>query len=631
MASFQGFTGTPSCCPEYTNTSGNDIRLGVLYDHQLNYDWMIGARLSYMSHQVEFQSDEALEIFLIPEMQSYNGTSTHFLNSDLEIIYLDINSGYSPIKSLNLIGGLKFGFISGGTFEQIERITDPVDRGIFKEEGTSFRNFYSGEINEISSFQFALNAGVSYRLPLNKSKSLFLVPELFYHYNTTSPVSNVSWNFHSFTAGLAIKYRQPPPPPPPPSQPPNPPYPKLEKVKLVPNLFASVKANKVDSLGKKKKDLNLKVEDFVTINMRPLLNFIFFEDNSSDIPERYSIFNSPEEIDFEMNNLENLDGLKTYYEVLNIYAKRLQDNPDESITLIGTNSDENKEENNLKLSRERSEKVKSYLTDVWGIEAERIKVKARNLPQMASRSDTLTGLQENRRVEIIASPVISGSVMTVDTLRLIPDTKFKFDIEVESGAGIKNWRLVVEQNNDIVKEISGNGKPGNDVIWTIDKNSNRELFYGNRFNYYVEVEDTLGQKYKSAPRIIPVDRLTVDKKRLEQRKDMEYEYYSLILFDYGRSDLGSEHKKVVDFVKHRISKGSKVRVFGYSDSVGDERINERISRSRAFAVARRLNVLNLEIEGVGESQLLFDNELPEGRFYCRTVRIEIETPVNQDE
>jgi hypothetical protein len=32
-------------------------------------------------------------------------------------------------------------------------------------------------------------------------------------------------------------------------------------------------------------------------------------------------------------------------------------------------------------------------------------------------------------------------------------------------------------------------------------------------------------------------------------------------------------------------------------------------------------------EGVGNAELLFNNDIPEGRFYCRTVNIVVKTPV----
>jgi arginase family enzyme len=36
------------------------------------------------------------------------------------------------------------------------------------------------------------------------------------------------------------------------------------------------------------------------------------------------------------------------------------------------------------------------------------------------------------------------------------------------------------------------------------------------------------------------------------------------------------------------------------------------------------------VKGLGESVLLYDNSQPEGRFYCRTVEIVVETPIEKN-
>ncbi len=60
--------------------------------------------------------------------------------------------------------------------------------------------------------------------------------------------------------------------------------------------------------------------------------------------------------------------------------------------------------------------------------------------------------------------------------------------------------------------------------------------------------------------------------------------------------------------------------------------NQQLSEQRAFAVR---NVILVErpdatissTQGIGPSRLPYDNDLPEGRYYCRTVSIEMKTPV----
>jgi outer membrane protein OmpA-like peptidoglycan-associated protein len=61
--------------------------------------------------------------------------------------------------------------------------------------------------------------------------------------------------------------------------------------------------------------------------------------------------------------------------------------------------------------------------------------------------------------------------------------------------------------------------------------------------------------------------------------------------------------------------------------MGNEKLNKRIATQRAMAVAKHLDIPDTQIIGIGQENLLYDNTLPEGRFYCRTVRITIETPI----
>jgi OOP family OmpA-OmpF porin len=123
--------------------------------------------------------------------------------------------------------------------------------------------------------------------------------------------------------------------------------------------------------------------------------------------------------------------------------------------------------------------------------------------------------------------------------------------------------------------------------------------------------------------------LTLERKNVEKLPDRTIEKISLILFDYDRSDLGAQNREILRQAARRLTTKSTLIVRGYTDALGDENYNQRLSERRADAVRGQLDGLLSGVptrsEGVGESRLLFDNELPEGRFYCRTVQVLIET------
>jgi outer membrane protein OmpA-like peptidoglycan-associated protein len=101
-------------------------------------------------------------------------------------------------------------------------------------------------------------------------------------------------------------------------------------------------------------------------------------------------------------------------------------------------------------------------------------------------------------------------------------------------------------------------------------------------------------------------------------------FYSLILFDFGRSQLSPAHIRTIDLVNARTTSTARAKVFGFTDRLGEESLNLQLSAERAKAVARYLKATVVETVGKGINTELYDNSLPEGRFYSRSVTIETE-------
>lgn len=109
--------------------------------------------------------------------------------------------------------------------------------------------------------------------------------------------------------------------------------------------------------------------------------------------------------------------------------------------------------------------------------------------------------------------------------------------------------------------------------------------------------------------------------------------YSLTLFKIDDATLGVHNERLLrEEIVPDIYPSSRVTVIGYTDVIGLEDRNQRLSEQRAEAVAKRImaekgpnGYKELIARGVGESAPLYSNDLPEGRFYNRTVQIEIDT------
>ncbi|MEP7220313.1 MAG: OmpA family protein, partial [Bacteroidota bacterium] len=141
----------------------------------------------------------------------------------------------------------------------------------------------------------------------------------------------------------------------------------------------------------------------------------------------------------------------------------------------------------------------------------------------------------------------------------------------------------------------------------------------------LEVRDGAGQTFTTNG-TLPVEQVTVRKKRVERIADKQIDRYSLIIFDFDKGDLNETNRKIAQFIKARIRPTAAVTIEGSTDRIGEAEYNKRLSEERARSTARALGVAGGTVRGIGESGL-YDNDLPEGRFYCRTVSIVVETPV----
>ena len=625
FTSFNQFSGIPCCSPKMNFGFGWGWNIGVLADYFL-YDYLfLSPRVFFREGKANFNREEKTTV--IVDGIAQDGKFEHQLKTLFRSFEFELNANYTTDFFFWYFGGLGLSYVSKAWFHQKEVITEPADRGTFNN-GLRTRNEYSGDIPEVRTLTPFINFGVSAEFPAHRRRLFFIYPEVSLRYYFINQIKGITWNTLLLRAGVSVRFREPIPPPPPPPPPIEPPLLPLPQPLLPPSISARISYKYFDSTGVEKKNLQLQIEDFVSLNMKPLLNYIFFDHNSFEIPKRYIKLTPSETKTFSLEKLASLDVLQTYYHILNIIGKKLKESPETKVKLIGTNSGKGEEKNNLDLSYKRAVAVKDYFVNVWGIEPSRIEVEARNLPKEPSNPDDPQGDEENRRVEIITDDLrILEPVLSVDTLRKIEKGKIVFFPSQQTSVGIKKWAINIKQNGELVKSIIGAGNPTKQIEWELDDKAFEKVVFGGKLDIEYNVVDSLEQVGKATAEPLFVNKITVDKKRMEGVTDREFEYYSLILFDFGSSKLERQHKNVLDFITRRVTPYSQVTIEGFTDNIGDEKVNKRISEKRAREVARWLGLINANTVGVGESYLLYDNSLPEGRFYCRTVKITIETPV----
>ncbi|MEO5928572.1 MAG: OmpA family protein [Candidatus Kapaibacterium sp.] len=619
-ADFKELRNCPSCAQRFTSGTGLGYAFGLLFELPVSDQFLLGLRGGYVQEGATLTTIEKTTV--IVGNATTEGEFDHTITANIGTVGLEPMLGYRPTDWLIVYGGGRVAYLLTKSFEQKETLAKP-DVGTF-ENFQRVRNIYTGDIPDASTTMVSALVGVGTELPLNRDRTLLLAPELFYNYGITSVRTDSSWHTGGFHLGVALKYGSLRAPITPPAVIVD--VPKDTMPVHKPILAAAVTAVGVDSNGTTLNNFQLRVEEFISVSMRPLLNYVFFDDSSSAIPSRYTRMTPTDAAGFQLASLHDVSTLPTYYNLLNILGKRMSDNPGTSITLTGCNSGAGGEKGNTALSRQRATAIRDYLRDVWGVAEGRVKVTARDLPENPSSVTEPDGVAENRRVEITSdSWAIVEPVVTNDTIRTANPPVVRFNPTTRSEAGVTGWTLSMGQEGKELRRFTGEGDVPSSVEWKIDLEKEHMPRAPVPLEYSLEVRDGAGQTFTTNG-TLPVEQVTVRKKRVERIADKQIDRYSLIIFDFDKGDLNETNRKIAQFIKARIRPTAAVTIEGSTDRIGEAEYNKRLSEERARSTARALGVADGTVRGIGESSL-YDNDLPEGRFYCRTVSIVVETPV----
>lgn len=414
----------------------------------------------------------------------------------------------------------------------------------------------------------------------------------------------------------------------------------------------------------------LKAREVRTTLIRPLLNYVFFGENSAEIPDRYWLLAPEKTRGFDetifaqtttssTSTAKQVRGIENYYHVLNIFGKRLQTDIKLTARIIGCNSDIAAERGNMRLSQERAEVVRRYLATIWGIDEKRLKVQARNKPERASNSADTDGAAENRRVEIFLEPQEAMSPIASDEViwTAEPDI-IRLSCMATSQEDITEWALDVLAaptsmaaagtatplaKQRIITTLSGTGAPPLTQEYRLssaDLRSIGALGTIAQIQFRLRAINRAGQFVSAQTLPILVsseslrnvhtlhnsssDSLSQGIALKSNGQDEEISRFALTFFDFDKATLSNQNAQIINVVKSRIKSETEALIVGYTDRVGDAAYNKRLSADRAKTVADMFPSMNTSLKtmnGLGESVLLYDNNLPEGRFYCRMVEI----------
>jgi outer membrane protein OmpA-like peptidoglycan-associated protein len=618
-ADFRALPGVPNCCPKFESGSGGGFALGALYETAISRRFWLTFQANYSTLNATLNRQEYVPALRLSDDYYFpDAAINHRIKARLSSI------GVAPVLTLNPVGGLRLhagmelALLNGIQYDQIEEMS--AEGLVFKENLKRTRNEFSGNLSQINKFQTSLMFGTSIELPLNRLRTMIIAPQAQFRIGLSNLSESVSWKANAFQIGIALKYApksEPTTTIEKPSIPQNTPPTVVEtlpkqspKSPIIPSV-----SFEVFGVSEKKEQFPLKqirVEEFISTQLKPLLPYLFFEPNSAIIPERYAMLSHSDIANFSLNQTAHSSTIDVYYQLLNVIGKRMSENSTAILKLTGCNADVAEEHGQKSLSTKRAEAVKNYLVSVWNIPSNRIKTESRNLPANASRTadaDVSASDAENRRVEFSSDNAsILAPITSRDTIRNVYPPTIRITINSD-----KKWDSHFESRG---KSLANSISNSPTTEWNITN-------YAREFGDSIQISNS--SETMVSQRTFPVELLTLQRKREEQRADKTLDKYSLIVFDFDRSDLSPQNKTIAGIVKNALTSQSRVSITGTTDQLGDATYNRKLSLDRARATAAALGLSTAELIGEGESEV-FPNSLPEGRFYNRTVVITVETP-----
>lgn len=592
-------------CGNYSNSNSVGYNLGMTVDYPILKNWIIlSGRLLYSYIPMTLENERADFEVYNPSTESYEKLVRQF-EYDAKLQYIFVNIGvksypFSPIPSYIRLG-IEAGnpFISADYVNK-ERIISP-DYILYPTEKKE-HTISKGDINNINTF-LGIQFGIGYDYELKSG--IIISPEISYKYGINDIYSGDKWKINTISINLTAKLT-----------------PKTRS--SFDKSYSDIEYDE-DEMDTQFEAKPIQLRKTVVTQTYPLLPMIFFDEKSSNIKKDYiTTYNN----DFSEAELPH-NTLDIYYNILNIIGSRANENTIENIVLTGTSDGKEFTEKSkrLAIAEDRANEISDYLHKKWNIDKEKIIVKWRDIPEKPTNIVYDEASEENRRVEI----------QTSDQMLLDPIIKEKFDeyslittnnlilSKVNKNKEIDKWKIQYYVNDKVILTDRGKGGIPENIFVNIQNMNSKDI-------------NTLSEDDLTAAISIKYNDGTIDEKTFSVPinildDDHEVARLNLIVFDFDSYELSKENKTMIkEFAKSSIKPISTVRIIGSTDRLGSKEYNKELSEKRAETVRDALLQGNpeaniIEVKGIGSSNLLLDNNLPEGRYYSRTVMIEVLTPL----
>lgn len=634
-AIFHGFETLPGNIPKdssaFKQIQGSGFSLGVMYEHPFHEQISLTLRTDFTADLGIFQQRFGVP-WGYPDGSKWNGYIEYTLYNRLHTIGFTPTLNWKPFRrpfswlnGLTLSVGARLNYLIRASVEQTERIIGQQFPGSVMERTTFADTAMPGTQN----VQAALQAGISYDIPvaLNEHDHLVISPEIVAQLGLTTLTTETNWKVNAIRAGLSVKFFS---------------IPEREllppaTIRTAPTatLNAQVLVAAVDAEQQEKPVTLLKVEEFVRHEVLSLLPYIFFEPQSRVLARRYERLLPSEVQNFQEKRLftaSNSGAPDSYYSVLNILGKRLRTHSSATITLVGCQDVTIGTAPDTTLSRDRANAVKEYLHVVWNIHPARMRVVVRGLPERRSSApDAPSRSDEHHRVEIQSSePLLLNPVYIQDTAKFITPSILRFYLKSAAEVGITRWSFWAHQAGRYLYRQTQTNTSDSSILWNFDNTPTQIPRQPGILSYTFEVVDANDQ-YAQATGSLPVEILSVQKKRQKTGVDKELYRFRLVFTSADNAELSREQQRFLDeFVRPHLNDKTSIILNTSGDLLGAGQLNRSITEQRTDLIAKRLSafspkkIIRNPVEYIAQP---YNTALPEARIFSRYVEIILENPV----
>ncbi|MBS1912352.1 MAG: OmpA family protein [Bacteroidetes bacterium] len=604
-------------CGSFHHGSGSTWRAGLLAEYAPNLPFHLQLRAGIAAHNGELRErlandrpirlpDNSLSLALIDQV-----VASRALDLEIALIARAALAG-----RLMLQGGLGLAHTLSGSETHSQEAVQPASllfvnnqRELTLETGTLFHR---------SPLVVNAEAGLGYDLPISASSTLS--PEATLTLPITSRTGDGAWRQIAARVGVGVRFGLKrdtvvPPPPPPPDT--------AVLPRRNPELITSV-VTEPDVI-------RVHIDEYDSVEVLPILNQIFFAENTGELKEPYRQLSESETIRFTNEQLVG-SALDVYYQTLNIIGRRLRENPGITLTVNGYR---NGHENDPAIALKRAETIKRYLTSVWKIPERRIRTHGGGLPPNPARENTREGLEENSRAELIPSEqILLSPILRRYKQRVATPPAITFRLHALAEAGIRSWRLETQEiGKGSWRTFTDDGPPPDSIVWDWRAADGRLPDLPMQLRYSFTVLDSSGHATTTNVADIDVEYISVEQKLEHRIKDTTIESYSILLFNFDSPKVSASDQDLLRLIGGNIKAHANLRLTGYTDSLGGAEHNHELATARARDVKRIMEKLvpadaNMQVdEAAGGERERFPYNTPEGRSHCRTVVIDVRTPV----